>query len=108
MRRRDPRVKAWNRDRQSRGDGEGADGADDELSPGGGPNGAERDDEQQHRKVQEVREGRDVFVPGTGELPRRGSLGQRLVREAAESHEVEPRDRIAFDEFKHEQQNHAG
>ena len=55
-RRRDPGVEARDPHRQGRGDCEGADGAEEELGPGGGLYRAERYDKQQQGKVQEVGE----------------------------------------------------
>src|SRR5262249_44858063 len=44
--RRGPRIESRDPESQSRGGGERAEGANDELSPSGGPDGTERHDEQ--------------------------------------------------------------
>ena len=54
-----------------------------------------------------MREGRQVFLPRLSEFRRHTSLRQCVVREASESHEVEPGDGVPFDKFKHKQHNHA-
>src|SRR4029079_10034572 len=53
-------------------------------------------------------EGRNLFLPSVDKFRRHTSVNQGLVGEATESHKVESRDGVPFDEFKNKQHNHAG